>query len=88
MAVIIARILEANGYEPEVSSEEFADDKSISSYAKKAVYSIKSLGIINGYNGLFNPRDALTRAEASKVISSLIEFLDSLNSNSETGKSE
>ncbi len=79
MAVVIERILESNGYKPEPSSEQFADDNLMSSYAKNAIYSIKSLGIINGYNGMFNPKEALTRAEASKVIYSLIDFLEKLD---------
>lgn len=47
----------------------FKDGESISDYAKEAVATLKSSGIINGdENGNFNPSNSCTRAEAAKII--------------------
>ena len=47
----------------------FKDGESISDYAKEAVATLKSSGIINGdRNGNFNPSNSCTRAEAAKII--------------------
>lgn len=75
MAVIIARALEKAGIAlPEAEGESFADDESISGYAKSAVYSLKKLGVINGVGeNRFNPRGNATRAEAAKMIYELIK---------------
>ena len=52
-----------------VSKDKFADDSSIAEYASDAVYSMKSLEVLNGYeDGTFKPLGQLTRAEAAKVI--------------------
>lgn len=53
------------------SSDEtkFADDTSISEYARQAVYFMKNSGIISGKGeNMFAPNDNLTRAEAAKMI--------------------
>ena len=53
----------------------FADDDSIADYAYKPVYVMKQIGLINGYeNGEFNPAGQLTRAEATKVISMVMNY--------------
>ena len=59
-----------------VSKDKFRDDSVIADYAVKAVYSMKTLEILNGYeDGTFNPEGQLTRAEAVKVISLIINEL-------------
>lgn len=75
MAVMISRALEKLGVD--VSSVEvdgFADGEKISDYAKEAVDFMRSIGLIEGYNNEYRPLDNLTRAEAAKVINSLIKI--------------
>jgi len=75
MAVMIYRVMNANNETFSVSSDKFTDDANISDYAKEAVYAMKEAGILVGSNGKFNPKNALTRAEAAKVISVLGNLL-------------
>ena len=57
------------------SSENFTDDDKISDYAKEAVYSFRTAGIISGSgNNTVNPKNNLTRAEAAKIICLLMEY--------------
>ena len=47
----------------------FADDEQISDYAKSAVYALYDAGVINGVSEEeFAAKDALTRAQAAKII--------------------
>lgn len=72
MSVMIYNLIKMNKDVSE-SKDEFADDSNIADYAVKAVYTMKTLGILNGYeDGTFNPQGQLTRAEAAKVISLFI----------------
>lgn len=51
----------------------FADDASISAWAKDAVYALKGAGVINGVgDGSFAPRANCTRAQAAVIIYALI----------------
>ncbi len=68
-------MLKKNGYDFDEESAKFADDSEIANYAYSAVYGLKASGLVNGSDGKYNPKNNLTRAEAAKVISSLIEFL-------------
>lgn len=55
----------------------FADDTSISAYAKESVYNLAKVGIINGDNlGNFNPSANLTRGESAKIICELIKYME------------
>lgn len=75
MSVMIYNVL---GIENDMvkNTEMFADDNNIADYAYNQVYAMKQLGLINGYeNGEFNPSGNLTRAEATKVIFMLLEYL-------------
>lgn len=57
-------------------SSRFLDDSSISSYAKDAVYAMKNIGVVNGYqNGNFVPQGYATRAEVAKMFESLYAYL-------------
>lgn len=71
MAVMISRILEVDA---DLATEDFADMDDVSSYAAEAVRYMKRIGLIEGYNNEFRPLDNLTRAEAAKVINSLIQI--------------
>ena len=54
-------------------SADFRDSADISEYAAEAVAALNQNGILNGDNfGFFNPKKNLSRAEAAKIISSLI----------------
>ena len=62
-----------NGIKAEV--EAFADASEVAGYAADAVANMKAIGLIQGYNNNYNPKDNLTRAEAATVISTLLELL-------------
>lgn len=68
-AVMLARTID----DEEAVAETFKDDANISEYAKKAVYMLKSKGLIGGYEGNFNPLNNLTRAEAAQMIFNILE---------------
>ncbi len=69
MAVIIYRSLPDNLRNTDISkAEKFADDGDISDYAKTAVYTLKALDILNGFDGRFNPKAGASRAEAVKML--------------------
>lgn len=73
MAAIAYRAAGTLGEITDAESEKFADDEDISEYAKKAVYTLKANGIMNGKgNNEFEPKAYATRAEAAKMIHSLI----------------
>lgn len=58
------------------SSAKFADDAQISSWAKEAVYAMKEAGYVAGTpDGGFQPKKALTRAEAVKMIHNAMGML-------------
>ena len=58
-------------------TKAFADDESISDYAKEAVYKAQSTGLINGKeNNNFDPLAAATRGECAKIISIYIDVTD------------
>ena len=72
-ATIIVRAAEAFGYEFEADDAVFADDAEISGYAKDAIYKLKKAGIISGKGeNNFAPKATATRAEAAKIIASVI----------------
>ena len=57
----------------EQNKKSFADDQSISDFAKEAVAYLGGAGIINGKgDNRFCPKDSLTRAEAAKMVYSLM----------------
>lgn len=66
MAVIIARLMGFDEADTDVSM--FSDGSEIADYAKAAVAFAAEKGIIKGDNGRFNPKSALTRAEAAVVL--------------------
>lgn len=75
MSVIINNIIDIDA-DISTNRDIFKDDSSISAYAYEAVYSMKALGILNGYeNGEFNPQGKLTRAEAAKVIAMVVDII-------------
>lgn len=75
-AVIAARSLKKLSKYPsfETNITSFNDASLISSYASESVAALSGMNIINGYeDGSFKPQDNLTRAQAAKIISLIIE---------------
>ncbi len=74
MAVMCYRALEyAEGDLTTNKTVTFEDAGAISEYAETAVDALSGMGIINGKgNGVFDPKNVATRAEAAKVIYSLL----------------
>lgn len=72
MAVMFANYIKAKKLSVPATdnvSVPFADDKDVSSWAKEAVYLMRSLGLISGKNGnRFDPKGTATRAEVSAVV--------------------
>jgi len=59
------------------SKPVFADDAEIGSYAREAVYYMTESGIIGGRgNNIFTPKLPATRAEAAKMINSMLAGLE------------
>jgi len=71
-------IFNAANYKNVVGNSEpeefpFADDRDISNYAKEAIYTLKTMGIINGVDAdNFAPLATATRAEAAVMIYRLL----------------
>ena len=67
------RVIDYKAIAVSSGSVQFADEDEISEYAREAVSRLGGAGIVNGLpNGSFNPFGSLTRAEAAKVIYSMI----------------
>lgn len=76
MAVIISNALSLKGKDIQKSDMIFADDDSISAYAKDAVYKLKNANIIKGYDdNTFKPFANATRAEAAQMIYNVLKML-------------
>lgn len=74
-AVIIERLLAVYGTSA-TGNSKFTDDSQIADYAKNSVAYLADIGVIKGYNNLFNPKNNLTRAEAATI---LCNILDKIN---------
>lgn len=60
----------------QVEKQAFTDDTAISDYAAEAVYTMQMAGILSGMgDGSFMPRETASRAQAAKVIASLMAAL-------------
>ena len=74
MAVMIVRALKL---ETNITGETFSDDLNIASYAKEAVYTLRSKGIISRTgNGNYEPKRIMTRAEAAVLINNILNIID------------
>ncbi|MNE98559.1 Endoglucanase precursor [compost metagenome] len=77
MAVLVYRaIVTVNLLNDELNGETgFADESSISAYAKDAIHAMNDKGIIQGVgNGQFQPKGLATRAQAAKVIFEILNL--------------
>jgi len=76
MVTICSRTMEIMG-KPVVATAgaSFTDSAQISDYAVNYVNAMVSIGVINGMgNGSFAPKANATRAQAAKVIATLMEL--------------
>ena len=75
---MVARAMKKTGFDMPVQENiNFADDSRIADYAKESINSLKVLGVVNGKeNNMFDPSGSATRAEAAKIISSMISQLE------------
>jgi|LSQX01.2.fsa_nt_gb hypothetical protein len=79
MAVILHRYMKYAGIEYVVTDEyiEFADEASISDFAKDAVQIMNKLGIIRGIGkGTIAPKDSATRAEVAAMLHRFIKTFE------------
>jgi len=74
MAVIICRALKLSS-DGDLTGIAYSDINDISDYAKKAVAKLTEIGILTGSEGRFNPLNTATRAEASAIISRVLDYL-------------
>ena len=77
MSTLIARVLEYKGIKTDDSaSRAFADDSDIAGYARSSIYKLKNAGLISGMgDDRFMPKSAATRAQASKILYSVYEYI-------------
>lgn len=78
MAVIAQRCLEYAQIVPVIDkSAEFADEENISDYARSAVASLTSAGILSGFeDNTFRPQESVSRAQAAVVVHRLILLME------------
>lgn len=67
-AVMLKKSLEAKGIAADAEKTDFSDFGDVSEYAKGSVGALCGAGIISGYDGLFRPKDSVTRAEAAVMV--------------------
>lgn len=73
-ALILSRVFNVAGSGN--ANAPFSDDTAISAWAKEAIYAMKEAGYVEGTpQGAFQPKNALTRAEAVKMINNAMGIL-------------
>lgn len=76
-ATILVRALGLEGKAPDPGYKTiYKDDYKITDYARDSIYVITELGLMSGSNGKFNPKDKLTRAQASAIMIRFLEYLE------------
>ncbi|WP_127491457.1 S-layer homology domain-containing protein [Paenibacillus glycanilyticus] len=76
MAAMIWNAANAFGLKPStgIPAAKYADEASISSYAKEAVHQLSEAGLLKGYgNGSFMPGGSATRAEAAVLVYRILQ---------------
>lgn len=82
---IATMVIRAIAYQDEVkldnlgTVDNFTDHGSIGTFAIEAVYKANALGVINGNNGNFKPKNNATRAEAAAMLYRALDVLELLN---------
>ncbi|MEC1177579.1 S-layer homology domain-containing protein [Metasolibacillus meyeri] len=78
-AAILVRALGLEGKAPDPGFKtNYRDDAQITDYARDAVYVVSELGLMTGdsVTGNFNPKQNLTRAQASLIMLRFLEYLE------------
>jgi len=73
-ALILYRVLKLKNIATKAGTI-FADNNEISEYAKEAVSEMSGIGVINGYEGRFMPKNNITRAEAATIIALAMDLM-------------
>ncbi len=74
-ASVLVKIAAMRTEKPEAAVDAFADDSSVTAWAKDAVYDAAAYGLIKGYpDGTFGPQKGITRAEAATMIFRVVEL--------------
>lgn len=81
ICVLLYRYLtEYMSYDLATTSDKFVDDSYISDYAAEAVYAMKNIGVVNGYeDGRFYPYLNASRAEVACMFANLYEYMYGTN---------
>ncbi|MBQ2743658.1 MAG: Ig-like domain-containing protein [Oscillospiraceae bacterium] len=74
MMVIVYRALAKLGVELETADVDYADFASVADYAKDAVKSLVTSGLVNGKSGKIAPADYTTRAEVAVLLKRILDF--------------
>ena len=76
-AAMLVRALGLEGKAPDPGYKtKFKDDAKISNYARDSVYVATELGLINGSNGNFMPKNRLTRSQSTLILERFLEYLE------------
>lgn len=71
-AVMLARVIPAYGYSTNL--RRYTDHTNIASWAYNSLSRVSGKGYISGYtDGMIHPTDSLTRAQAAKIISEIVQ---------------
>ncbi|MBB3112425.1 hypothetical protein FHS18_004526 [Paenibacillus phyllosphaerae] len=76
LSTMLLKFAKHTGYELPMSGQQapFADQAKISSWSTEAVTALQASGLLTGKPGnIFDPQGGATRAEAAKVLASLVE---------------
>ena len=73
-AVILFRVIQKKGLNM-FKQGSFGDEAEISEYALDAVKSMSGAGLVSGYEGKFNPKNNITRAETAQMVYNVMKFL-------------
>lgn len=78
ICVLLYRYLtEYMSYNLSTSTSKFTDDAAIASYARTAVYAMRKIGVVNGYDdGGFYPQGYATRAEIATMFTNLYQWMN------------
>lgn len=74
-ATVLYKVAEMRADKPDTEVDAFADDASVTAWAKDSVYAAAAYGLIKGYpDGSFGPLKGITRAEAASMIFRVVEL--------------
>ncbi|HIV02598.1 MAG TPA: S-layer homology domain-containing protein [Candidatus Aphodoplasma excrementigallinarum] len=77
LAVMFYNYLVAQNKVGAASSDVFTDDAQVADYAKEAVYVLRGMGVLSGYDdGSFQPEGRATRAEMAQMMYNLFSVIE------------